>query len=64
VYQEPAKETRFIGLGTHFLSATKYLFGKAIPTYYFNLLVIWFINALLFIVLYFDLFKRLFTKTK
>lgn len=62
VYQDPSKST--LGLDSHFLSANKYLFNKTIPTFYFNLLVIWLINILLFVLLYFDVFKRLFNLKK
>jgi len=64
VYQDPGRSNTMLGMGTHFLSANKYLFNQLIPTYYFNLLVIWFINALLFLILYLDIFKRLFSRMK
>ncbi|WP_317897996.1 ATP-binding cassette domain-containing protein [Aurantibacillus circumpalustris] len=62
IFQEPSSENTFVGTKTHFLSASKYLFNSLVPTYYFNLFVIWFINVLLFLILYFDVFKRIFNK--
>ena len=64
IYQDPASNSKFLGMNAHFLSANKYLFNKLVPTYYFNLLVIWVINAFLFLILYLDLFKRLFNRIK
>jgi ABC transport system ATP-binding/permease protein len=64
VYKNSDSSNKIAGLGSHFLTSSKYLFGMLIPTYCFNLLVIWLMNALLFVVLYLDLFKRLFRKIK
>jgi ABC transport system ATP-binding/permease protein len=64
IYQDPPESGKVFGLNAHFLSANKYLFGKLIPTYYYNLLLIWLLNGLLFVVLYFDVLKRLFGKIK
>ncbi len=64
IYKDPNNSNKLIGINTHFLSANKYFFNKLIPTYYFNLIIIWLINGLLFILLYLDLFKRLFNRSK
>jgi ABC transport system ATP-binding/permease protein len=64
IYQDPEKENNLIGLKTHFLAANKHFFGANIPTYYFNLSVIWIMNSLLFALLYLDFFKNLFRKLK
>ncbi len=61
IYMEPERKGNMLGLSTHFLCASKYLFGSAISTYVYNLIVIWCINALLFILLYFNFFKKLFS---
>ncbi len=42
-----------------FLAGTKSLFGKTLPTYPVNLLVIWWMTFFLSIVLYFDWLKKL-----
>ncbi|MGZ3901264.1 MAG: ATP-binding cassette domain-containing protein, partial [Bacteroidia bacterium] len=62
VYLDPITSNKIFGLNAHFFSPVKYLFNYALPTYYFNLLVIWLINLVVFIVLYFDLLKRLLNK--
>ncbi|PBQ33779.1 ABC transporter [Sphingobacteriaceae bacterium] len=64
VFQDPDNKNTLFSTRTHFLSASKYLFNKLIPTYYFNLLVIWLMNGVLFLFLYLDVFKRVFTKMK
>ncbi|MCE3226836.1 MAG: transporter [Bacteroidetes bacterium] len=58
IYREPSGNKIF-GAGTHFLSATKYLFGREISTFAFNLIVIWVINISLFAFLYFDVLKKI-----
>jgi ABC-type multidrug transport system ATPase subunit/ABC-type multidrug transport system permease subunit len=59
IYQDPDANHKLISIDTHFLTASKYLFGVPISTYSFNLLIIWLMNFSLFAVLYFDLFKKL-----
>lgn len=59
VYRDPKDSNHFFGYNTHFLSAEKYLFGIKVSTYLFNLLVIWWMNIGLFILLYYDVFKNL-----
>jgi len=61
VYQEPVEAGKFFSLTTHFLSPLKFIFGRPVSTFTFNLLVIWLINGLLFFALYFNLFRKLFT---
>jgi len=43
----------------HFYAPTKNLFGTLTDTYWFNLLVIWSMSAILYVMLYFELIKRL-----
>lgn len=62
IYRSAGDSKKIVGLGAHFLAADKYLCNKLVPTYYFNLLVIWLINVFLFVLLYLDVFKRLFKK--
>jgi recombinational DNA repair protein RecR len=44
---------------THFLAPQKHLFNTYFQTFSFNLLVIWFMTALLFVMLYFELFSKI-----
>lgn len=43
----------------HFFAPEKHVFGKAIDTFNFNLAVIWLMNLLLYIALYFDWLRKL-----
>ncbi len=43
----------------HFYAPRKNFFGTLIPTYWFNIGVIWFMSITLMITLYFDVFKRI-----
>ena len=60
IYMEPERAGNATGFGTHFLSAGKYFFGAPLSTYLYNIIVIWCINILLFILLYLNFFKKLF----
>lgn len=44
-------------LGSHFYAPYKYLFGFKISTYHANILFIWIMTLLVYILLYFDFFK-------
>ena len=43
----------------HFYAPAKRLFGKYIDTYWFNIVVIWLSSLILYVVLYYDLLRRL-----
>jgi hypothetical protein len=43
---------------THFYAPTKNFFGNLMGTFGFNILIIWSFTILLYISLYFDLFKK------
>ncbi len=43
----------------HFFAPTKNLFGAPIDTYWFNILMIWIMTAVLYITLYFEVLKKL-----
>jgi hypothetical protein len=43
---------------THFFAPEKNLFGAAIPTFTFNLLVIWVMSVILYVALYFELLRK------
>jgi ABC-type multidrug transport system ATPase subunit/uncharacterized tellurite resistance protein B-like protein len=42
----------------HFYAPTKNLFGKYVPTFWFNICVIWMMSIVLMITLYYDVFKK------
>jgi len=42
----------------HFYAPNKLLLGKLIPTYWFNIAVIWLMSISLMVMLYFDVFKK------
>jgi ABC-type multidrug transport system ATPase subunit len=44
---------------SHFFAPRKKLFGKSLPTYWVNILVIWMMSIILGITLYFDVLKKL-----
>jgi len=43
----------------HFYAPRKNLFGNLIPTFWFNIGVIWFMSIILMFTLYFDVFKKI-----
>lgn len=43
---------------SHFYAPEKLMFGKYIDTYWFNIIVIWFMSCILGITLYFNLFRK------
>ncbi len=60
IYLNPPANSKIGSFDAHFLTATKYLFGLPVSTFVFNLIVIWCMNLLLFLILYLNLFKKLF----
>jgi len=48
-------EPRGIGIRSHFFAPRKYFLGKYIDTFTFNIAFIWFMTAVLYAILYFDL---------
>ncbi len=52
-------ENGFFNYRTHFFSPSKLIFGKKIGTFWFNISVLWFMTFILYISLYFDIFKVL-----
>lgn len=55
VYSDPTDST--IGRA-HFFAPNKKFMGKLIPTYWFNIAVIWLMSISLMAMLYFDVFKK------
>ncbi|MDT8432926.1 MAG: ABC transporter permease, partial [Bacteroidales bacterium] len=44
---------------SHFYAPSKYFFGTYVDTYWFNMAMIWLLSVLFYLVLYFDLLRRL-----
>lgn len=49
----------FLSFNTHFYAPKKYFFGKLIDTFWFNLFMIWIYTFCLFLILYFNLPKKI-----
>lgn len=60
IFQEPDSDS-FLGLRTHMYSLNKNVYNVLISSYAYNLIVIWIINIIGFILLYFDVFKKMFS---
>jgi ABC-type multidrug transport system ATPase subunit len=58
IYKDPAT-MGLINVRTHFFAPRKYFAGAFFDTYRFNISVIWFYSILLYLILYFDLLKKL-----
>lgn len=58
-YNEPEKG--FISLRTHFFSPVKYFFGVKLDTFMFNVLAIWGLNVIFFIILYSEVLNKIST---
>ena len=54
IYEDPTSPF----IKAHFMAPTKKIGNKMYDTYYVNLAVLWFINILLFVFLYFELLKK------
>lgn len=60
IFQE-AEPNSVLGLRSHMYSLNKNVAGVNVPTYAYNLIVIWLINIIGFVLLYFDSIKSLFS---
>ncbi len=61
IYLDP-QDRRLLSFRTHFLSPYKNFLGKLIPTFYFNVMIIWLFTIIAYILLYFNGLKRLLNK--
>ncbi len=59
VFNKPTRPDNPLNYRTHFFAPQKYFAGAYIDTFYFNLMVIWFMSLLLYIALYFEAFSKL-----
>ena len=55
IYMDP----KFKFIRAHFYSPTKQIFGKKLDTFIMNVIVLWVITILLYLILYFRLLKKL-----
>ena len=60
IFQE-AESNSVLGLRSHMYSLNKNVAGINVPTYTYNLIIIWLINIFGFVLLYFDSIKALFS---
>ena len=64
IFKDP-EDNKLVSLNAHFYSPYKYLFNQKLSTYAFNIIVIWCINIIFFLILYVDgikVFLKLFDK--
>ena len=59
IYREPEFKGP-LNFRTHFYSPNKTLFGHRISTYLFNLIIMWSMTILLYVALYYEIFKKTF----
>ncbi len=59
VFHKPEEPDNLLNYRTHFFAPEKYFAGTYIDTFYFNIIVIWFMSLLLYITLYFELFGKI-----
>ena len=59
IFQDPPKQDR-LGLSAHFYAPYKIFLGREWPTLLYDLVVIWLLNLGAFLLLYFDVLKKIF----
>lgn len=59
IFFAPQKPENILNYRTHMYAPVKYLFGFKIDTYWFNIIVIWSMTILLYLILYFDLLQKI-----
>jgi hypothetical protein len=60
VFREPANRNELTGMKGHFYAPAKVVSGKSVSTFSYNLGMIWILNLVAFLLLYFDVFRLLF----
>ncbi len=58
IYLDPIPTNR-LSIRTHFFAPRKPFLGKYFDTFWFNIVAIWILTGILYVSLYFDVFKRL-----
>ncbi len=59
IFHTPDRPDHMLDYRTHFFAPKKHLFGVYFDTFYFNILVIWFMAILLYITLYYELLRKM-----
>ncbi len=59
IYKEPESSKLSLGMNAHFYTSTKKIFNKEMPTFYFNLILVWIFNLFTFLLLYFDVLRKI-----
>jgi ABC-type multidrug transport system ATPase subunit/uncharacterized tellurite resistance protein B-like protein len=60
IYQDPVLKGK-LDFRSHFFSPEKHFMGKYFDTYWFNICIVWILTIIFYIILYFDLLKKLIT---
>ncbi|UCH14049.1 MAG: ATP-binding cassette domain-containing protein [Bacteroidales bacterium] len=60
VYKDPVVKGK-LDFRSHFFSPKKHFWGKYYDTYWFNICVVWILTIIFYIILYFELLKKLIT---
>ncbi len=60
IYQDPVVKSK-LDFRSHFFSPKKHFWGKYYDTYWFNICVVWILTIIFYIILYFELLKKLIT---
>jgi hypothetical protein len=58
IYEIPIPDNA-LSFRTHFFAPKKHFLGRYYDTYWFNVVVIWIITSILYVLLYFDTFRKL-----
>ena len=61
IYQIPEPDNA-LDFRTHFFAPMKHIFGKFYDTLWFNISVVWVLTILLYVVLYYDLLRKILTR--
>lgn len=62
IFKDTKTLNKIASFDAHLYASNKYFLGLFIPTYLFNLIIIWIINLIAFVLLYTDAIKRLINK--
>ena len=63
IYHNPEQPGHILDYRTHFFAPKKYFLGNYYDTYYFNILVIWFMSVIFYVTLYFELLRKALSST-
>ena len=63
IYQDPIPDG-LLSIRTHFYSPRKHLFGRYFDTFRYNIVAIWILTVILYVLLYYDVFKKVLTITE